>query len=135
MHLIQPPVIFFNFYHMKLHSWHLKRQIYMHIYDLIYICIKMKWNQLGFVNLICTMQFNLLLANTRKCPLRGHCLAPPGGPGDRKTRRGDSNFFKCIFFTLNTYQETFISDILRCDLKLYSVTYGRTYGRTDRREV
>ena len=29
------------------------------------------------------------------------------------------------------YQETFISDILRYGLKLYSVTYIRTDGRTD----
>ena len=41
----------------------------------------------------------------------------------------------CIFFTLNTYQATFISDILWYDLKLYSVTDGPTHGRTDRREV
>ena len=23
---------------------------------------------------------------TRKCPLRGHCLAPPGGPGGLKSQ-------------------------------------------------
>ena len=45
----------------------------------------------------------------------------------------------CIFFTLNTCQATFISDILwnvcRKSKKIESVTYGRMYGRTDRREV
>ena len=83
------------------------------------------------------MSIEATVVKTRKCPLRGHCLAPQlrGGPRVEKNQEVIPKFFKCIFFTLNTYQETFIRDILRYDLKLYSVTDGLTNGRTDRREV
>ena len=45
---------------------------------------------------------------TRKCPLRGHCLAPPGGLRAGNTQEVIPKFFKCILFTLNTYQVNFI---------------------------
>ena len=38
---------------------------------------------------------------------------------------------ECIFFTLNTYQDTFISYILECDCREWS--FFRTHGRTDGR--
>ena len=67
------------------------------------------------------------LVLTRKCPQRGHCLAPLGGPRAGKTQEVIPKFFKCISFTLNTCQETFISNILQYDLKLYSVIDVRTH--------
>ena len=47
-------------------------------------------------------------------------------PRAGKTQEMIPKIFKCIFFTLNTYQETFIGDILWYNLKLYSVQ-----GQTD----
>ena len=67
-----------------------------------------------------------IFKSTRKCPLRGHCLTPPGRPRAGKTQEVIPKFIECKFFTLNTYQETFIIDILRYVLKLYSVTDGLT---------
>ena len=58
--------------------------------------------------------------------------SPSRGALGPKIPGGDSKIFLMHIFQ---YQETFISDILRYDLKLYSVTDGITNGRTDRREV
>ena len=57
--------------------------------------------------------------------------SPSGGAKGQKNSDGDSKIFWCIFFTLNTYQETFISDILWNNLKSYGVTDELTEGQTD----
>ena len=68
----------------------------------------------------CQISFNL------RIPENGNqnwaLSSPSGGAKGQKNSDGDSKIFQCIFFTLNTYQETFISDILWNDLKSYSVT-------------
>ena len=40
---------------------------------------------------------------TRKCPLRGHCLAPPEGPGGLKSQEVILNFFFNAYFSLLTH--------------------------------
>ena len=40
----------------------------------------------------------LEILETRKCPLRGHCLAPPGGPGGLKSQEVIPKFFLMHIF-------------------------------------
>ena len=44
--------------------------------------------------------FDSILYITRKCPLRGHCLAPPGRPGGQKTQEVIQIFLNSYFSLL-----------------------------------